>query len=149
MRLFTLLSRGLLAAALLAGAALGMTACGPNYAIFKVDITSTTSPRNNIELCTMTITDENNVLVLDNYQLASELGTNPDGTYYAKQGCAAGLTPAHVGVFSYSSSRTSGSLTFVVNALDNDSAVVQTGRSTANVSAYPPEVSVPLTISKP
>ena len=43
-----------------------------------------------------------------------------------KQGCANGMAPANVGNFHYSTSRTSGSLTFTVNAYDSNGKVVET-----------------------
>ena len=148
MRLFTRFSKGLLAAGILAACSFGMSACGPDYAIFRVDVTSTTpDTRNKIEECRMTITDENGKPVLDNYPLGYLLATDTSGITYAKQGCYAGLTPAKVGTFSYSTSRSSGSLTFVVNALDNGGNTVQKGCATQAVKAYPPEVSVPLTFA--
>jgi hypothetical protein len=147
-------SKALVVAGMLAGPVLGLCGCGPDYAIFKVNVTSTTSPRNNIEECRLTITDENGHLVLDKYSLDPVYGPlDSAGNQTLDQGCAAPLTKANIGVLSYSSSRTSGTLTFRVDAWDNKGqqcgytcTPVQTGSSDAKPVAYPPEISVSVVI---
>ena len=160
MRSFTRFSKGLLAAGVLAGSLLGMSGCGPDYALFKVEVSSSTSPRNNIEQCRMTITDENGKAVLgavdsngeviptNGFLLKTVAGPNDaDGHATISQGCAGGLTQGRIGTFSYSSSRTTGTLTFQVNGLNSDNVVVQTGSSDPFApKAYPPEVQVTVTI---
>jgi hypothetical protein len=151
MRSFAKFSQGLLAAGMLAGSLLSMSGCGPDYAIYKVDVTSAKSPRNDIEECRMTITDENDKVVLENYLLMAVSGP-PDssGGPTLIQGCSGGITNARIGTFSYSSSRTSGALIFQVDAYNspaNGSQVVQTGKSGKMApSPYPPEVGVTVLI---
>jgi len=140
-------SKVLLASGMVAGALLGLGGCGPDYALYKVTISSTTTPRDLIEECRMTITDENNVVVLNHYLLPTRYGA-PDsaGNQTLDQGCAGNLTKASIGTLSYSSSRTSGTLTFQVDALDNTGKAVQTGKKDANPAPYPPEVPVAVVI---
>jgi hypothetical protein len=150
MRSWTKFSTGLLATGLLAGSLLGMSGCGPNYTLFKVDISSADTPRNSIEECRLTITDENGVVVVDKYVLPAVYGP-PDsaGNPTLNQGCVAPLTKGNIGTLSYSSSRTTGTLTFRVDAWDNTGIQnnytgkpVQSGSSSAAPAAYPPEVPV-------
>jgi hypothetical protein len=103
MRLLSWFSKGLLGAGLVAGALLSMSGCG-DYAIFKVVITSIDTPLklSEIAYCKITITDENKETVLDHHDL---------------NGCK-GLTNKDIGTFSYSSSRSSGTLNFIVEAYD-------------------------------
>lgn len=159
----TRFSKGLFAAGVLAGSLLGMSGCGPDYALFKVDVSSSTSPRNDIEECRMTITDENgkavqgavdsngNVIPSNGFLLKTVAGP-PDSSGNATllQGCQGAITNPRIGTFSYSSSRTTGTLTFQVDALNSASEVVQTGKSDPIApKAYPPEVQVTVTIKKP
>jgi hypothetical protein len=129
--------------ALLAG---GLAGCGPDYAIFAVKVTSAT-PRNDIEVCVMNITDENGVAVVKDFQLERVFGTDSSGQLTAKQGCSGGITPANVGTFSYSTSRSSGTLNFRVDAYSSetqrdDAHLVESASNQAQVKAYPPEISV-------
>jgi|GEM_PF-7037961 len=146
MRSFARQSQGMLATAFVVAAGLGLTACG-NYAIFAVHISSAT-PRDDIEACQMDIVDENGAPVVTKYALEKVYGQDSTGALNLKQGCQGGLTNANVGTFSYSTSRTSGSLTFTVNAFKNDGTIIETASSTANVSTYPPEVGVNLAMSR-
>ena len=123
--------------------------CVSPCALFELDITSTTSPRINIEECRLTITDQNGNLALDNYLLHVVAGADSNGNPVLVSGCAGGLTAVNIGTFTYTTSLTSGSLTFQVNALDTNGNIVQTGSSTQNIEAFPPKISVPLTISAP
>ena len=160
MRSFTRFSKGLYTALMLAVSGLGLGACGPDYALFKVDITSSKSPRNNIEDCRMTITDEKGVPVLDNYVLGTVAGDPNDTSGTLSQGCSGGITGQKIGRFSYSSSRTSGTLTFQVDAWDNHGlscgwvtgdppcVPVQSGSSGPIApKAFPPEVPVTIVIN--
>jgi hypothetical protein len=140
----TRFTKGLVALLLTAGAGLGLGACG-NYAVYKVHVSATT-PRDDIQQCTMTIADENGKCAVSNLVLAQVAGQ--PGQPLA-QGCAGGLTPANVGTFSYSTSRSGGFLTFTVNALDANGNVVETKTSDPQgVVAYPPEVAVELAMSR-
>jgi len=124
MRLFTRFSQGLFAASMLAASLVGMSGCG-EYSLFKVSVTSKDSPRDNIDECLMTIQDENGKTVLDKYHLQRVYGDlDTSGNATLKQGCAAGgLTNANIGLFSYSRSSTSGTLTFRVDAWDTNGVV--------------------------
>jgi hypothetical protein len=104
-------SKGLVATLFVVGAASCLAACGPDYTLFKIHVSSA-QPRNDIDRCTMTI-KSGDQKVLDEYQLLTVASSDP--TTLA-QGCAGGMTPANVGLFSFSTSRTSGTLTFTVNA---------------------------------
>jgi hypothetical protein len=115
MRSFTQISKGLVATGILAASLVG--GCGPNYSLFKVTVTSKDIPRDKIGYCLMTITDEQGRLVLDRYQLNAVPGAPGE---LLQQGCQTGLTPQNIGTLSYSSSRTSGALTFVVEAYDDE-----------------------------
>jgi hypothetical protein len=133
MRSFTQFSKGLLATGMLAASLVGIGGCGPDYSLFKVTVTSSTSPRDDIYECLMTVKDENGNLVLDRYRLKAIYGGAGE---HLVQGCEAGLTNTNgtIGTLSYSSSRTSGTLTFQVDAFDNSNGghkVVQTGASDA------------------
>jgi hypothetical protein len=153
MRSFTQFSKGLFAAGILAISLAGISGCGPDYALFKVDVSSSTSPRNDIEECRMTITNGDGRTVLDSFVLATVAGP-PDssGNLTLAQGCGGGITNAHIGTFSYSSSRTTGTLKFRVDAYNASGSnggqkIVQTGESAAVAPAkYPPEVPVTVVI---
>jgi hypothetical protein len=139
MRTFNRVSRQFLAVGMLAGA-LFLTSCG-NYALYKIQVTtsatspipdptvsgSKTSVRENIDLCLMTITDENGAPVVQNYDLKV---------------CGGAGTKADLGLLSYSTSRTSGTLTFQVDGWStNKTVILQTGKSDPVApQAYPPEM---------
>ena len=153
MRSFTQFSKGLFAAGMLATSLVGISGCGPDYALFKVDVSSSTSPRNDIELCRMTVTNGDGRTVLDDFVLETVAGPNDSsGNPTLAQGCGGEMTNAHIGVFSYSSSRTSGTLKFRVDAYNAPGAnggqkIIQTGESADVATAmYPPEVQVTVVI---
>jgi hypothetical protein len=152
MRSFTQFSKGLVATGILAASLLGTSGCGPNYSLFKVTVTSKDIPRDKISACLMTITDDQGRIVLDTYQLKAVYGAAGE---LLSQGCAAGLTPQNIGTLSYSSSRTSGALTFKIDAFDDSNgghALVQTGSNSAQPKTYNgpnDEISVPITIAIP
>ncbi len=143
---FTRISKFLLVATVAVAASLGLTTCGPNYAIYAVHVTAA-RPTNNLAACKMTVTDESDHAVLDRFLLAQKYG-GPDSL---AQGCGGALTPAsgNIGTFSYSTSRSSGTLTFKVEGFDDSGVkVVQSGASgPQNVAAYPPEIKVEVTMS--
>lgn len=152
MRSFMQFSKGLLATGMLAASLVGISGCGPDYSLFKVTVTSKDSPRNTIDECLMTITDDQGKLVLDRYRLKAIYGAAGEPLI---QGCESALTTGNIGTLSYSSSRTSGTLTFQVDAFDNSNGghkVVQTGKGSATPKAYngpSDEISVPITIGVP
>jgi hypothetical protein len=117
----------LIVAATAVTAALGLSSCGPDYTYFRIHVTSAT-PRNDIEECRMDIASERGPVVAS-YPLETIAGGTDQSTGLLlpnKQGCANGMAPANVGNFHYSTSRTSGSLTFTVNAYDSNGKVVET-----------------------
>ena len=139
MRSITRFSNGLVALLLATGAGLSLGACGPDYAVYKVHV-SAASPRDDIQHCYITIADENGKCVISDLEFTQIAGQ--PGQPLA-QGCAGGLTPANVGTFSYSSARSSGTMTFTVRALDQNNKVVETQTSgPQNITAYPPEIQV-------
>jgi hypothetical protein len=104
MRLFSRFSKGLLGAGLVASALFSMSGCGPDYAVYRVDITSIdSSNRSDIAQCRITITANDS--------------PKPALDHYLLNDCA-GLTTSKIGTFSYSSSRSSGSLNFIVESYD-------------------------------
>jgi hypothetical protein len=155
MRSFKPFSKGLLVAGLLAASLVGISGCGPDYSLFKVTVNSKDSPRNTIGLCQLTITDENGNLVLDRYHLKPVYGAPDSNGATLLQGCEPSLTTGNIVTLSYSSSRTTGSLTFKVDAIDDSnggSKLVQTGSSSADPKVYhgpSDEVPVPITIGVP
>jgi hypothetical protein len=142
MRTSTLFRNSLCAAGL---ALLGLSGCGPDYAIFKVHVKSA-NPRNDIEACYMSIQDVGTgKMILDTAPLSKETGVDPSGAFTLKQGCQGGVTPSDVGYFSYSTSRSSGTLRFTVIGTGNEvSKILQIRSAEAEVKAYPPEISVDL-----
>jgi hypothetical protein len=110
--------------------------CDP-AAIYVVHISSA-APRNAIEDCCMTITDEAGRMLMDHYVLYRQYGSTPGGL---KAGCAGGITPADVGKLLYMTSDTTGSLRFQVEATDVSLAVVQSGETDlVPAQTYPPEI---------
>ncbi len=147
MRAFVRLSRGLLAAGLLAASAIGLGSCG-SYALFKVQIHAT-RPTDLIDHCKISITDQNGKEVLPGYQLRVVTATDPTtGSVVVKSGCFGGITPEYVGDFSYSTSNINGTFQFTVNAYDGNGKLVQTATSNAvQAKPYPPEMpAIPLTM---
>jgi hypothetical protein len=151
MRTFTRISRFLLVATVAVVASLGLTTCGPNYAIYAVHVNAA-KPTNNLVTCKMTVTDESGLAVLYEFPLAQQSGgTDSSGNLKPLgQGCGGALTPANgdIGTFSYSTSRSSGTLTFTVEGYDDSGTkIVQLGKSSpTNVAAYPPEIKVQVTM---
>jgi hypothetical protein len=134
---------------MLAVSALALSSCG-NYAIYKIHVTTATSSpipapngsdRTAINQCNMTITDEKGAKVVDGYILQGQVTSDSQGNLGFK-GCKGGFTPADLGLFSYSTSRTGGALTFQVDGLNDGMVVLQTGQSAVPVppQAYPPEM---------
>jgi len=148
---FTRFSKGLIAAGMLTGSALGITGCGPDYALFKVHVAAsgTATERQPIEECKMYITDESGNPVVSDYLL---LGKEYNSANVLVHGCGDAATPTDVGNFSYSTSRSSGSLTFTVNALDNSGKVVQTGKVSGAAKPYhatSDEIGLSIQMTKP
>lgn len=147
---FTRISRFLLVATVAVAASLGLTTCGPNYAIYAVHVNAA-KPTNDLVTCKMTVTDESGLAVLYQFPLAQQYGgTDSAGNLTLAQGCGGALTPANgdIGTFSYSTSRSSGTLTFKVEGYDDSGTkIVQSGASgPQNVAAYPPEIKVQVTM---
>jgi 2-polyprenyl-3-methyl-5-hydroxy-6-metoxy-1,4-benzoquinol methylase len=134
---------------LLALAVSGLAGCGPDYALFSVRIefptASTPSDRQTVEECRITVKDnESGRVVLQDVLLKSVEG--PAGSQTLEAGCGGGRTPRIVGDFSYSTSRSGGSLNFTVNAYDNNRKIVHTGSKDADVAKFPPEVTVKIVL---
>jgi hypothetical protein len=150
MRSFTQFSKGFLATGMLAASLVGISGCGPDYSLFKVTVTSANPDREDIYECLMSVRDENDELVLDRYRLKTVSGGAGEPLI---QGCEAGLTTGNIGTLSYSTSRTSGTLTFQVDAFNNkngDHVLIQTGKSDPKqpkvYSGPNDEIPVPVTI---
>ncbi len=142
---FARISKGRLASVLTAGAVLALAGCGPDYAIFKVHVASAKTPRNDIAECYMTVKDQAGATVLDHLKLEKVFGSN-GSDITIRWGCEGGLTNADIGYFSFSTSRSSGTLTFQVDATDDGNKVVQTGSASGDVKPFPPEVGVEVVI---
>ena len=137
MRALTLLSKRALTATLLASSLFALPSCGPDYALFKVSVTSTNKERDQIDKCFMTIfaDGDEKKLVLDHYQMTQK---RVGGTL-EEEGCLGSFTGPKIGTFDYSTSRSSGTLTFQVDAKDGNAKVLQTGKSAAiTVRAFEP-----------
>lgn len=122
MRGFKRLSRMPLAGGVLAAFALCLSSCG-DYTLFDIQVSCSkgndTSSDENITSFKLTITDEKGAKVLENSPI--ELPSSPISSN------ASQFTVGHI---SYASSRTSGTLTFTVDAYDNSNAkndIIQTG----------------------
>ena len=146
----TRFSRFLFVATVAVGASLGIANCGPNYAIYSIHINAAT-PTNNLAKCQMTITDEGGLEVLDHYTLGQQFGgLDSSGNPTLAQGCGGALTPSsgNIGTFSFSTSRSGGQLTFLVEGLDDSNRVVQSGSDgPRDVTPYPPEIKVQVSMS--
>lgn len=142
-----LLSLGLVAAALV-----GAASCNSDYALYKVHPTfaPTVGPNDRIpiELCRLVITDDKGGVVLNDSEILKWRKIN-DST---SVGCAGGgATSKDLGVLSYSSSLTTGQLTFKVEALNNDREVIFSGETTASAKVFSggqSEVTVDILIAK-
>jgi hypothetical protein len=156
MRPTTRFTKGLIATVLATAGAMGLGGCGPDYAIFAVTVFGDQTDRDNISECYMSITDEGGHPVVSNLKLDTISGGIDPSTGEMRrniQGCASGQmannSKTGVGVFSYSTSRTSGALTFKVEAVDVNNKVRETcdpNCPSANVKAFPPEIQVLVTM---
>ena len=124
-----------------------LSACGSAYAHFSVLFTSS-SPRNDIELCRVSITDEAGNIIIDNDLLEMMWGTDSTGASILKVGCNGGLTAANIGTYVYVTSRVSGSLVFELKAYNVNDRVVQTGAALTAVSPYPPTIPVTVAMTR-
>jgi hypothetical protein len=131
-------SKGLIAAGVLLASGLGLAGCGPDYALFKLSITAS-SPREAIDHCSVSVTDENGKCVLNEYRIPY----GPvDGTgSFVQYGCFPAMTPSKVGDFSFSTSHVKGTFTFQVNAYNANSQIEQSVKSQpVAAKPYPPEM---------
>jgi hypothetical protein len=132
------LSKGLIASGMLLASGLGLVGCGPDYALFKLQV-ATSSPRNTIDHCAVSVTDQTGACVLREYQFPA--GPIDSTGNFVQFGCAGGLTPSKVGDFSWSTSQVTGTFTFQVNAYDANSSIEQSATSSAVAAKpYPPEM---------
>jgi hypothetical protein len=130
---------------LLATSALAIGGCGPDYALFKIHMKSAgvAADRDAIEECRLSITTGSGEAVLTDYILPSEVNADNQLIY----GCRGGMTHSTIGDFSYSTSRSGGTLIFTLNGVDNTGTkVIQKESVTSEVKKYPPEIELTLTI---
>ena len=150
MRSFTQFSKALCATGMLAASLVGMTGCGPDYALFRIHVKSSpksTLPAPNgsnntaINQCEMTITDQNSKLVLDRFLLKRVTSVDTAGNTVLT-GCQGGLTPIDIGLVSYSTSNTKGTFTFTVDGWSENREFILQTKTSDPVAAqvYPPEV---------
>ena len=131
-------AKGLIGTGLLLASGLGLAGCGPDYALFKLTVT-TSSPRNAIDHCRVSVTDQAGKCVLREYQFP--FGPIDSTGNFVQYGCAGGLTPSKVGDFSWSTSQVGGTFTFQVNAYNANSVIEQSATSKpVAAKAFPPEM---------
>jgi hypothetical protein len=123
-------------------------ACATSYAVVAMSITSA-SPRDDIEECRLTITDETGSAVLSDYDPPKKYATDPAGGLMLKYGCAGGLTRSLIGTLYFATAKLGGSLRFQVDGYDHAGKVIQTGSATADVvQPYPPATTVTLSMTR-
>lgn len=132
-------STGLLSLGLLSCFLAGASSCSSDYSLFAVNVVFSSSlvpqDRQFVDKCKLTVTDDAGTKLLKDYTI-DPIAT-PDGTVIS--GCAGGgRTPQIVGrpAVSYSSSRTSGKLTFTVNAVDDNDKILHTGSATGQARVF-------------
>jgi hypothetical protein len=130
-------SRRLLSLGLLSGFLVGAASCSSDYGLFDVHVvfaSSVTPPdRQFVEFCKLTVSDSSGKLLLKDYVI-QPIAT-VDGT--VTSGCAGGgRTPQIVGDVSYSTSRTSGQLTFMVNAVDANDQPLHSGSASKDIKVF-------------
>jgi hypothetical protein len=137
-------SKGLIATGMLLASGLGLAGCGPDYALFKITVT-TSSPRNTIDTCAISVKDQAGKCVLKEYQFKA--GPLDSTGQFLQYGCQGGLTPSKIGSLSWSTSDVSGTFTFQVNAYDTNHAIEQSATSdSVAAKKYPPEMpEIPMT----
>jgi hypothetical protein len=131
-----LFSLGLLSTALL-----GAAGCNSDYALYKVHPMFSdavkASDRGLVEKCRLVITDDKGGIVLNDSEILKLRKISSDSNNDVYVGCSGGSTPKDLGVLSYSSSLTTGRLTFTVEALDNVADhVIFSGSTTENAKVF-------------
>ena len=149
MRSSTKLLRGFPLAVL--AASFGLTGCGPDYALYSVHVVAQRQKIDDIKKCQMSIQNEKDEYVVRDLTLEAQWGPDNAGGLELRYGCVGGMTKTDVGLFSYSTSRTSGNLKFTVTAMGgpDDLTVIQQGSASAGVKAFPPEIPVELVMNVP
>ena len=150
------LSKRLLSLGLLSGFAAAAGSCGSDYALFKIHVAFSGNEQANdyqdVEHCRLSIADEKGGNVLSGYELTYRQVKYMDGNGQQQTkmaGCSGGVTPKDVDTISYSTSRTSGTLTFTVDALDNNGGVTQHGSATGEIKVFSgSETPVEITLNK-
>jgi hypothetical protein len=124
-------------------AMLGAGGCSSDYGLFNVEIRFADAENlvdyQNVELCSLSVTDDKGVYLLREYFLEYRevVYKDPGGNMVtAMAGCSGGVTPKHVDYVSFSTSRTSGQLTFTANAYKNNNEVVQTGSAKQSIKVF-------------
>lgn len=153
--------KGLVAAGILVTSLSGVSGCGPDYALFSIHVKASEkstlphpdgSVNTDIAQCEMTINDQNGKVVLDRFILKKVTGVDAQGVTKLLSGCGAGFTPLDIGLFSYSTSNTTGTFTFTVDGWNaNHDQILQTATSDSIAAkVYPPEMpETLLTMSTP
>jgi hypothetical protein len=147
------LSKGLLSLGLLSGLLAGASSCSSDYGLFDVHVefvSNKAEDRDLVELCKLTVTDDSGRTLLKNYVIDPILDTGGE----LISGCmGGGKTKRVVGDVSYSTSRTSGSLNFVVYAVNAQDEVLKLGcanRQTIKVfQTAKDEQNVPIQLDNP
>ncbi len=131
--LFRRLSKGLLGLGL---AALALASgCNADYGLFKVHSSFDNKNYDNIYQCKLTITDQQGKDVEPGIILQGHVDTD---TGKLTSGCSGGNQRAtnDIGSLNYSTSRTSGTLTFTVDAYDNNNNKLQSGSASQSVKVF-------------
>jgi hypothetical protein len=120
------LSKGLLSLGLLSGLLAGASSCSSDYGLFDIHVefvSNKAEDRDLVELCKLTVTDDSGRTLLKNYVIDPILDTGGE----LISGCMGGKTKRVVGDVSYSTSRASGKLNFVVYAVSAQDEVLKQG----------------------
>jgi hypothetical protein len=129
-------SKRLLSLGLLSGFLAGAGGCSSEYGLFDIHVFFANgldaNDRQDVEFCKLTVTDPSGKALLKNYII--EAIVTVDGT--VTSGCAGGRTPQVVGDVSYSTSRTSGTLSFTVNAVNAGDTTLYSGSASKAIKVF-------------
>jgi hypothetical protein len=131
------LSNGLLSLGLLSGLLTGASSCSSDYGLFDVHVefvSNIQADRDPVEMCWLRILDESNKELLK-YQIAATVNTSQE----VVSGCGKapnGSTKKVVGDISYSTSRSSGTLKFIVSAEDANRKPVKNGCTYQTIKVF-------------
>jgi hypothetical protein len=130
-----------LSVGLLSTALLGAAGCNSDYALYKVHPTFSdavkAADRGPVELCRLIIKDDEGGIVLNDSEILRLRKISSDSNSDTYVGCGGGSTPKDLGILSYSSSLTTGHLTFTVEAFDNvPDHVIFSGSTPTNAKVF-------------